>query len=190
MTSADAGPPPGDGPAAAGGGVALGAEELAYRARALAQTHPLTPLAKRYLDQAVAVQRTSQPVPEIGVWAGASLLCGYCLRRVEEDGAGLRLQAVEEGVDLPDHEQLDQAAAQIAAELRTDDAGGHLLSRDPDAVIDALDRIIFSEVRNRLDHWKDSIDQKAWEELEEYITWWVVKGYALRVAERRLGVLA
>jgi hypothetical protein len=189
VTSADDGPPPGAGPAAAGG-VTLGAEELAYRARALAQTHPLTPLAKRYLDQAVAVQRTSQPVPEIGVWAGASLLCGYCLRRVEENEAGLRLEAVEEGESLPDHEELDALAGEIAAELRTDDAGGHLLSADPDAVIDALDRIIFSEVRNRLDHWKESIDQKAWEELEEYITWWVVKGYALRVAERRLGVLA
>ncbi len=168
----------------------LGAEELSYRARALAQTHPLTPLAKRYLDQAVAVQRTSQPVPEIGVWAGAALLCGYCLRRVEENEAGLHLQAVSEGDGLPDHEKLDQAAAEIAAELRADDAGGHLLSPDPDAVIDALDRIISSEVSNRLDHWKDTIDQKAWEELEEYITWWVVKGYALRVAERQLGVLA
>jgi hypothetical protein len=190
VTSADAGPPPDAGPAATDSGLTLGAEELAYRARALAQTHPMTPLAKRYLDQAVAVQRTSQPVPEIGVWAGASLLCGYCLRRVEENEAGLRLEAVEEGESLPDHEELDALAGEIAAELRTDDAGGHLLSADPDAVIDALDRIIFSEVRNRLDHWKESIDQKAWEELEEYITWWVVKGYALRVAERRLGVLA
>ena len=190
MTSGDAGSPPGRGSPAADGRVTLGADELAYRARALAQTHPLTPLAKRYLDQAVALQRTSQPVPEIGIWAGGSLLCGYCLRRVEEDQVGLQLQAVEEREQLPDHEQLDEVAGQVAAELRTDDAGGHLLGPDPDAVIDALDRIIFSEVRNRLDHWKDTIDQKAWEELEEYITWWVVKGYALRVAERQLGVLA
>ncbi len=189
MTSADAGSPPGSGSPAAEGRVALGAEELSYRARALAQAHPLTPLAKRYLDEAVAVQRTSQPVPEIGVWAGAALLCGYCLRRVEENEAGLHLE-VTEGHELPGHQELDEAAAQIAADLRTDDAGRHLLSADPDAVIDALDRIIFSEVRNRLDHWKDTIDQKAWEELEEYITWWVVKGYALRVAERQLGVLA
>ncbi len=190
MTSADAGSQPGTGSPAADGRVALGAEELAYRARALAQTHPLTPLAKRYLDKAVAVQRTSQPVPEIGVWAGASLLCGYCLRRVEENELGLELQAVDDEAKLPDHEKLDEVAGEIAADLRGDDAGGHLLSPDPDAVVDALDRIIFSEVRNRLDHWKESIDQKAWEELEEYITWWVVKGYALRVAETLTGALA
>ena len=189
MTSADASPPAGAG-AGAGGRMTLGAEELAYRARALAQAHPLTPLAKRYLDQAVAVQRTSQPVPEIGIWAGAGMLCGYCLRRVEEHEAGLRLEAVTDHDAPPDDKELDAVAGQIAAELRTDDAGGHLLSNDADAVIDALDRIIFSEVSNRLDHWKDTIDQKAWEELEEYITWWVVKGYALRVAEMRLGMLA
>jgi len=165
------------------------AEELSYRARALAQAHPLTPLAKRYLDQAVAVQRTSQPVPEIGIWAGAAILCGYCLRRVEEEDAGVRLAAVPEEESLPDLEQLDQTAGQVAADLRTDDAG-HFLTDDPEAVVDALDRIIFSEVQNRLDHWRDSIDDKAWEELEEYITWYVVKGYALRVAETLTGALA
>ena len=168
----------------------LGAEELSYRARALAQAHPLTPLAKRYLDQAVAVQRTSQPVPEIGIWAGAAMLCGYCLRRVEEEDSGVHLEAVADEGAFPGPDQLDEVAGQVAADIRGDDAGAHLLSADPDAVIDALDRIIFSEVRNRLDHWRDSIDDKAWEELEEYITWWVVKGYALRVAERSLGALA
>ena len=41
----------------------LNAEDLAYRARALAQAHPLTALARRYVDRSVADQRTSQPVP-------------------------------------------------------------------------------------------------------------------------------
>ena len=170
--------------------MSFGAEELSYRARALAQAHPMTPLAKRYLDQAVAVQRTSQPVPEIGIWAGAAILCGYCLRRVEEEDAGVRLEVVGEDDALPDLEQLDETAGRVAADLRTDDAGGHFLTDDPDAVIDALDRIIFSEVQNRLDHWRESIDDKAGEELEEYIPWYVVKGYALRVAETLTGALA
>ena len=163
----------------------LAADELSYRARALAQAHPLTPLAKRYIDQAVEEQRSSQPMPEIGMWAGAALLSGYCLRRVEETEAGLEL-APDEG-SQPELDQLDEASAQIAADLRTDDAARHLLLDD--RVIDALDRIIASEVSRRLDNWKDDVDQAAWGELEEYLTWYVVKGYALRVAETVTGAL-
>jgi hypothetical protein len=166
----------------------LSAEELAYRARALAQTHPLTPLAKRYLDQAVALQRTSQPVPEIGIWAGAALLNGYCLRRVEEEDVDIHLEAEPDAASLPEVEQLDEVAQRVAAEIRSDDSGGHLLA-DDDEVIDALDRIVASEVERRLDHWRESIDKKAWVELEEYLTWWVVKGYALRVAETLTGAV-
>jgi hypothetical protein len=161
-------------------------EELAYNARALAQAHPFTPLAKRYVDKAIAEQRTSQPVPEIGVWAGHALTVGYSLRRVEENDAGLRL---EPGGELPALDSLDEEATRIAAELRTDDSGGHLLGDDA-SIVEALDRIIGSEVDRRLDHWRDSIDEKAWAELEEYITWWVVKGYALRVAETTTGALS
>lgn len=164
----------------------LEAEELSYRARALAQAHPLTPLAKRYIDRAVEEQRSSQPMAEIGMWAGAALLSGYCLRRVEETEAGLDLAPTEE--PQPELEQLDDASAQIAADLRSADAAKHLLSED-DRVIDALDRIIASEVSRRLDNWKDDVDQTAWAELEEYLTWYVVRGYALRVAETVTGAL-
>ncbi|MDQ3570310.1 MAG: hypothetical protein M3396_06750, partial [Actinomycetota bacterium] len=41
--------------------VALGDGGLVFEARTLAQGHPLTPLAKRYVDRAVAEQRLSQP---------------------------------------------------------------------------------------------------------------------------------
>ena len=162
------------------------ADELSYRARALAQAHPLTPLAKRYIDRAVEEQRSSQPMAEIGTWAGAALLSGYCLRRVEETEAGLELAPDEES--QPDLDELDEASAQIAADLRTDDASKHVMS-DDDRVIDALDRIIASEVSRRLDNWKEDVDQAAWGELEEYLTWYVVKGYALRVAETVTGAL-
>jgi hypothetical protein len=50
-------------------------------------------------------------------------------------------------------------------------------------VIEALDRIIAGEIERRLSHWEDTIDQQTWEELEDYIAWWVIKGYAMRVAE-------
>jgi hypothetical protein len=160
--------------------------DLAYRARALTQAHPLTSVAKRYIDKAVAEERTSQPLPEIGIWAGAGMIDGYCVRRVEEVDAGLVLEPIGPEPDLDD---LDQAASRIAAELRTDGAFMHVLGEE-EATIAALDHIVASEVSNRLDHWRDSIDEKAWAELEEYLTWWIVKGYALRVAESCLGALA
>jgi len=164
----------------------LNAEDLAYRARALAQAHPLTTLARQYVDRSVAHQRTSQPIPEIGVWAGAAAIGGYCLRRVEEADAGVDL-AVADG-DLPDLDALEEATTTVAGDLRSEGAGGHVLG-DEDRTVEALDRIIASEVSRRLDHWKDDVDQAAWDELEEYITWWVVKGYALRVAETVTGAL-
>ena len=164
----------------------LTAEDMAYRSRALAQAHPLTNLARAYVDRAVAEQRTSQPIPEIGIWAGAAAIGGYCLRRVEESEVGMELAAAAE--DLPDLDALEEATSSIAAELRVEGAGGHLLV-DEDRTIEALDRIIASEVSRRLDHWKDDVDQAAWDELEEYITWWVVKGYALRAAETATGAL-
>jgi hypothetical protein len=165
----------------------LGDGGLVFEARALAQSHPLTPLAKRYIDQAVAEQRLNQPVPEIGIWAGYALTNGYCLRRVEENAAGVVLSAADD-VDVDIH-RLDDEAERIAADVRTEGAGGHILG-DEQEVIAALDGIIGGEVERRLDHWRDSVDDKAWAELEEYITWWVVKGYALRVAENTVGALA
>lgn len=166
------------------------AQEVAYRARALAQAHPLSPVAKRYVDRVVADQRTSQPLPEIGIWAGAAILGGYCVRRVEEGEAGIAgpgpgppaAGTGDEAVPVDRLDQLDEAATAIAAMLRSGDAGPYILG-DDERTVDTLDRIIASEVERRLDHWRDSIDEKAWEELEEYVAWWVVKGYAFRAAE-------
>jgi hypothetical protein len=164
----------------------LTAEDMAYRARALAQAHPLTDLARSYIDRAVADQRTSQPIPEVGIWAGAAAIGGYCLRRVEESEVGMELAPAPEG--MPELDALEEETSHIAADLRVEGGGGHLLA-DEDRTIEALDRIIASEVSRRLDHWKDDVDQAAWDELEEYLTWWVVKGYALRAAESATGAL-
>lgn len=162
----------------------LNPEDLTYRARALAQAHPLTGLAQRFINRAVGEQRTSQPIPEIGIWAGAALINGYCLRRVEENDAGLD-PALELG-PAPDLDELDKEVVRIAAQVRTEGAGDHLLGED-ERTVAALDRLVHSEVGKRLEHWRDSVDDKAWAELEEYLTWWVVKGYALRVAEITTG---
>ena len=162
--------------------------DLVFRARALAQAHPLSPLATRFINRVVGQQRVDQPLPEIGIWAGGSLLDGYCLRRVEEEDGG----APMEGPDLvresdsdrsAELDRLEVAASTIAADIRS----GAVESGQPgseELTIAALDLLIAGAVERRLDHWRDSIDERAWAELEEYLTWWVVKGYALRVAER------
>ena len=166
--------------------MSLTAEDLAFKARALAQGHPLTPLARRLVDRAVAGQRVDQPLPEVGIWADAALVAGYCVRRVEEAEAGLAPQFREAAA--PDLDELDEASACIADELRTEAATRHVLV-DVDVIVAALDRIIASEVTRRLQNWREDLDDTAWAELEEYLTWWVVKGYAVRVAEMTSGAL-
>jgi len=142
---------------------------LAFRARALAQAHSLSGAAQRIANRAVAEESTSQPRPELGVWAGTALAQGYCLRRVQE-GSDLEAAPLER-----DDDALDNAANACAAELRSG-SGDEL-------TIAALDLIVGSQVENRLQPWRDELDDDTWAELERYLTWWVVKGYGLRVAE-------
>ena len=163
------------------------AEDLARQARTLAQAHPLSPLAGEFVNKSVTEQSASQPVPEIGTWAGACLTNGYCLRRVEENQAGLVLQVqadAEMGVDA-----LGAEAARIAADMRLPDSGVQFLI-DEEQIVTALDRIIASEVGRRLDNLRSAIDREAAAEIEEFLTWWTVQGYALRVAEQASGILA
>jgi len=145
-------------------------------------------MATRFVNKVIGEQRLGQPLPEIGIWAGAGLTTGYCLRRVEEDQAGVTLvPTVEPGSPLGPPEPLEERTDVVAAELRQG-VGDHVLT-DDETMVAALDRIIASEIERRLDHWRDSIDEPARAELSEYITWWVVKGYALRVAEAAIGAL-
>jgi hypothetical protein len=155
------------------------AQDLAYRARALAQAHPLTAAARRYLDAVVAEQQVSQPMAEIGTWAGFALLNGYCVRRVEEAEAGVDAPAP---ASSPSVEELRPLVDAAASDLRAGTADRFLLGEDA-RTIDALERIVASEVERRLDHLRDEVDSEAWGELADYLAWWVVTGYALRVAE-------
>lgn len=163
------------------------AQRLAFRARALAQAHPLSDLARRFVDGVVARQRLDQPLPEIGIWAGAALVGGYCLRRVEESADELGAvrgawapKSSRPGSD--DLERLDEDAARLAAMVRRGETASFAIG-DPLIIEAALDRLVHSAVTTRLQHWEHDIDEAAWAELEEYLTWWTVKGYALRVAE-------
>ena len=149
------------------------ASDLAFRARALAQAHPLSAAAHRIVNRTVAEQSRAQPIEEAGVWAGAALTQGYCLRCVQStaapEGPGIgRLRDVDDAV-------LDEEAVVLAGELRTG-AGDHL-------TVAALDLLVGSQVEHRLEQWRDELDAATWAELEQYLTWWVVKGYGLRMAE-------
>ncbi|MGI9051180.1 MAG: hypothetical protein ACR2HQ_00775 [Ilumatobacteraceae bacterium] len=145
---------------------------LAFRARALAQAHALSPAANRLLNRAVAEEARTQPRPELGAWAGAALTQGYCLRRVQEDGDQV---LVDTGAGADELAALDRAAAAHAAQLRS--------ATGDDVTVAALDLLVGSQVEHRLEPWRDELDAETCVELEQYLTWWVVKGYGLRVAE-------
>ncbi len=162
------------------------AADLAFRARALAQSHPLTPLADRYIAWAVNVEKVMQPDEQVAAWAGAELVAGYCLRRVEESDAGVQDNPNPDHTVTP--EMLEPVAQDVAAALRFGDPEPYLLG-DPDDTFMALNAIIASEVENRLHNFRDEMDPAACEEFVAFVTAWVVTGYAVRIAERRLGAL-
>ncbi|CAA9256781.1 MAG: hypothetical protein AVDCRST_MAG76-2603 [uncultured Acidimicrobiales bacterium] len=162
------------------------ASERAYKARALAQAHPLTNVARRFRERAVAQEELDQPMVELARWAGEALLKGYCLRRVEEQDAGAGGEQVEDVTDL---DLLEARTTEIAADLRTGDPGRHLFG-DPDLTFGALDRIITSELSSRADNYREAVDAAGWRQFEEYIAWWTVRGYALRAAEAAQGASA
>ena len=142
---------------------------LAFRARALAQAHPLSAAAQRSVNRAVRDEAVAQPRAELGAWAGTALTQGYCLRCVQE---GERLATPS---DAMDDEALDRAALAHAAALRS--------SSGDEVTVAALDLLVGSQVEHRLDQWRDELDDATWTQLAEYLTWWVVKGYGLRLAE-------
>lgn len=154
------------------------------RARALGQTHPFTMRSYRYVNAVVDRERARQPSDEVGVWAGHAITVGYCLRCVEEDDAG-HGEVPTSAPSLPD--SLDAAATHVARLLRTEGADPYLLSAEDD-LVEALDHLIGGEIERRLGEWgqADQGNESARAELEEYLAWWTIKGYALRVVDQLL----
>ena len=155
-------------------------DDLCFTARALAQTHPMTRSAHKYRQRRFEEERKRQPVPELADWAGTALLVGYCLRRAEEQRTGA-IRGVGRERGLPDG--YESAAGAVADQLRVGDAGEITLLPER-ATVAALDRIIASELDKRHEHVREQLDDDAWTELEEYIAWWVIHGYAVRAVER------
>lgn len=154
------------------------------RARALGQTHPFSPRAYRYVNAVVTRERAQQAADEIGVWAGQAITAGYCLRCVEEQESS---EAIEPGSAAALPASLDAASSHVAERLRTEGAEPFLLSSE-DEVVEGLDHLIAGEIERRLGSWgeADDVDEDAWAELEEYLAWWTIKGYALRVVDQLL----
>lgn len=163
--------------------------DLCFTARALAQTHPMTEASHRYRQECLDSERRRQPVTELADWATTALLVGYCLRRSEEQrvdggqpGAAVSTSgqigaAVSTGGEI----DLERVTA-LSESLRVGDAGSvSLLAAD--VTIAALDQIIATELDKRREHLREQLDDASWSELEDYIAWWVIHGYALRASE-------
>ena len=164
------------------------AEQMAFSARALAQSHPFTELAKRLYEVNMEEERKAQP-GDFSIWAGSALTKGYCVRRVEEDEAGLVLTGASAD-SLPPPTELEEATIPFIKALQTPDAPLDFLLSEQDHLLEVLDRIIGSEVRNRLDNAPTNLSSRGRMELEDYLTYWVIKGYAVRTAELATGALA
>lgn len=161
-------------------------DDLCFTARALAQTHPMTEAAHRYRQRCHRTERSRQPAPEPADWASTALLVGYCLRRAEEQRAGTEPGGGPgaAGVELagPGSDDLSDAIVAVAESLRTGEAERVTLL-DPAVVVSALDRVIATELDKRQEHLREQLDDAEWSELEDYIAWWTVHGYALRAVE-------
>jgi hypothetical protein len=154
-------------------------DALVFRSRALAQAHPFTTDGYRFMRRVVDRERLAQPRPELGEWAGHALTTGYCLRRVEEvDVTGDRA----DDPPVPDLAAAEEQAEVVVRALRTDGLDEQALFPEP-VLVETLDRLILGEIDRRLDQWRGAVDPERWRELENYLAWWVLKGYAFRVVE-------
>lgn len=153
--------------------------DLTFRARALAQAHPLSATASAYRQQMIDAERSTQPLAEFADWAATAFLVGYCIRRVEEADA----DAIP--TDLPpepDLEALGRGAVRLSEEVRNGRPAGIELLPTP-LVEELLNNVISTEIDKRAEHWKANISTDDWAQFEQYAAWWVIHGYALRAAE-------
>lgn len=153
--------------------------DVCFTARALAQTHPMTEASHRYRQECLEGERRRQPVTELADWAATALLVGYCLRRSEEQ----RVAGGEIGATVSTGGEIDlERVTALSESLRVGDAGSVSLL-PAEVTVAALDRIIATELDKRQEHLREQLDDEAWSELEDYIAWWVIHGYALRASE-------
>lgn len=153
--------------------------DLTFKARALAQAHPLTVTASTYRDQMIKEERRTQPMPEFADWAATAFLAGYCIRRIEEADTG---QMPETDPQTDAIVPLAHDAARLSDEVKQGRPAGNQMLEQP--LVEALlDTMISTEIDKRAEHWKAQVGQADWAMFEDYIAWWVIHGYSLRAAE-------
>lgn len=170
----------------------LSAEQLAYQARALAQTDPWTRAARRYSETTIGEHvAAGKDLPkEFAQWASAAMLKGYCIRAVEENDAAL--EVTTEG-NTEDDAELARTTTAVVEVVRGGEDGAVALSAvllgDEDRLLEALDRIVVSELSTRYNNMSSTPNVAQRSEFEEWMAHWVVVGYALRTAELITGAL-
>ena len=158
--------------------------DLAFRARALAQAHALSPRAAAYRTWRLRRDEALHPVPELSSWAATAFLTGYCVRRVEES---MCVDDRPATCDLPpgaDWELAWERAAAIAAASLVDPSTPTPVTRLGRAVVvAALDAVIGREVDKRNEHVREHLSPLDWSQFEAFVAWWVLDGYAIGVVE-------
>lgn len=167
---------------------ALTAEDLAFRARALAQAHALTERALAYRAWRVGRDKAQHSIPELSTWAATAFLTGYCVRCVEESWptANMSLQAA----NLSLQGKVLGATGSFEEWASRGSIFADSLARDPDTtlvehrcVLDALDNVIGKEIDKRAEHVKEQVSGADWNDFETFIAWWVLHGYSIRSVE-------
>jgi hypothetical protein len=156
---------------------------LTFRARALAQAHPLSTRATRYRKEMIDAERLDQPLSEFADWAATAFLVGYCIRRVEEaERNAMPTNLPTDRSSDADLDALGRRAAEFSDEVRQGRPAGEELLPVP-VVEELLNTVISTEIDKRSEHWKANISAADWAQFEQYVAWWVIHGYALRAAE-------
>lgn len=160
-------------------------EDLAFRARALAQAHALSAAASQYRGWRLERDEADHREVEISSWAATAFLTGYCVRRVEQSFCGVDGVGVATGLASEVQMLLWERQAGLVAKAMLSGAGGDpsptLL--DHGLVAAALDHIIGREIDKRNEHVREQLSADDWSQFEGFITWWVMHGYAICTVE-------
>ena len=159
-------------------------DDLAFRARALAQAHALSPGAAAYRTWRLLRDEASHPVPELSSWAATAFLTGYCVRRVEESMSVGDRPSENDRPPRGDWELAWEGAAAVAAASLVDPSSATPVTRlDRAVVVGALDAVIGREVDKRNEHVREHLSPLDWSQFEAFVAWWVTHGYAIGVVE-------